>query len=90
MADEMDEITSLLIDSLISFQNISTTALFQKFCRYSIWKRKVKSKMSVRARVISTNPNDIENVAGNPLQAKRGLQSSKGNVELNVNCRVDF
>ena len=44
--------------------------------------------MSVRARV--TNPNDIENVAGNPLQAKRGLQSSKGNVELNVNCRVDF
>lgn len=36
--------------------------------------------MSVRARAFSTN--DIENVAGNQLQAKRGLQPSKGTSNL--------
>ena len=35
--------------------------------------------MSVRARAFTAN--DIENVAGNPLPGKRGLQPSKGNVE---------
>jgi hypothetical protein len=36
--------------------------------------------MSVRARAFTSN--DIENVAGNQLQAKRGLQSSKGTSNL--------
>lgn len=36
--------------------------------------------MSVRARAFTTN--DIENVAGNPLQGKRGLQPSKGTSNL--------